>query len=122
MATFKIFDRADEFRVELIGRFAGGCIPELRTAWRKALGKTIPRQFTVDLARVSGWDAEGRNLLCEMYQHGTQFAAGNAESLVFLREISTAASRGPLLVPEVAPRQNNGSATTPKTRSKAVGG
>ena len=122
MATFKIFDRAGEFRVELVGRFAGACVHELRTAWQDALRKTLGQRFTVDLARISGWDAEGRKLLRDMHQHGTEFAAGTAQALVLLREISTPVWRGPILIQEVkSPRRENASAPAPKVLSKAAG-
>ena len=93
MATFKIHDGADEFRVDIAGRFAGGCVEEVRTAWQEALNKTLPRYFTVDLTRISGYDAAGRKLLRDMHQHGTQFAAGTPEALVLLQEISPSLRR-----------------------------
>ena len=100
VATHKIHDRADEFRVDIIGRFAGQCVEEVRTAWQDALKKTLSRQFTVDLTRVSGYDGDGRKLLRDMHQHGTQFAAGTPEALVLLQEISVATRRGPMLAPD----------------------
>lgn len=123
MATFKIHDRAGEFRVELAGRFAGPCVHELRTAWQEALREAVGQRFTIDLARVSGWDAEGRKLLKEMYQHGTDFAAGTAHALELLREISTRTLRGPLpLLQEIkSPRRRNTSMEGNKTLSKAAG-
>ena len=102
MATYKIQDRAGEFRVDIAGRFAGGCVHEVRTAWQDALKKTLSRQFTVDLTRVSGYDSDGRKLLRDMHQHGTQFAAGTPEALVLLQEISTPVRRGPVLVQDVS--------------------
>ena len=123
VATFRILDKADEFRIELIGRFAGACVGELRNAWSEKLCKKLGQRFTVDLARMSGWDAGGRKLLRDMHQHGTQFVAGNAETLVFLREISVRVSRGPVLVPEAkAPRKETVTASAPKAVPKAAGG
>lgn len=120
MATFKIHDRADEFRVEIAGRFAGACVDEVRTAWQSALRKALSRHFTVDLTRLSGYDAEGRKLLRDMHQHGTQFAAGTPESLIFLREISTPVRQGPLLVQDVTSIQKEAKPEG-RTRSKASG-
>ena len=127
MATYRIFDKADEFRIELVGRFGGACVHELRTAWQEGLRKTRSQRFTVDLARMSGWDAEGRKLLRDMYQHGSQFAAGNAEALVFLREISTPVRRGthlvqPMLVQDGnSVRREHATPATPKPLPKAAG-
>lgn len=101
MATYKIHDRTDEFRVDIIGRFAGGCVEEVRTAWQDALKKTLSRQVTVDLTRVSGYDLEGRTLLKDMHQHGTQFGARTPESLVLLQEISTPMRRRPLMIQDL---------------------
>jgi hypothetical protein len=123
LATFKIYDRTDEFRVELIGLFAGACVHELRSTWQNALRNTHSPQFTVDLAHISGCDADGRKLLKEMHQHGAQFAAGTPEALVFLREISTPVRRGPALVQAVRPaRLDNTNKPAPKVFSKAAGG
>lgn len=102
MATFKIQDRAQEFRIEIVGRFAGGCVEEVRTAWQNALRGAVQRQMTVDLTGLSGYDAVGRKLLRDMHQHGTQFAAGTPDALVFLQEISTPVRRGPAMVQDVA--------------------
>lgn len=123
MATLKIYDRTDEFRVELIGLFAGACVQELRSAWQNALRNTHSPQFTVDLVHISGCDADGRKLLRDMHRHGAQFAAGTPEALVFLREISTPIRRGPTLVPAVKPsRAENANKSAPKAFSKAASG
>jgi hypothetical protein len=119
VATFKIHDRAEEFRIAITGRFAGGCVLEIRTAWQNALRKTISRQFTVDLTGVSGYDAEGRKLLRDMHQHGTQFAAGTSEALVLLQEISAPIRRGPMLVQDLT---SNRKETESKSGAKAAGG
>jgi hypothetical protein len=101
VATVKIYDRAGEFRIEIVGKFAGEPVHEIRTAWKNALRETGPRRFTVDISRLSGYDAAGRKLLHDMYRHGTQIAAATPLSLVFLNEISTPLGRGPAAVHEV---------------------
>jgi hypothetical protein len=98
MGTVKIYDRANEFRIEIAGRFLGDSVTDVSTAWQNALLETYPRTFTVDISRLSGYDTAGRKLLHEMYNHGTQFAAGTPQSLVFLNEISVAPRNGPTLV------------------------
>jgi hypothetical protein len=101
VATVKVYDRAGEFRIEIVGKFAGDSVHEVRTAWKNALRETGPRRFTVDISRLSGYDAAGRKLLHDMYRHGTQIAAATPLSLVFLSEISTPLGRGPAAVHEV---------------------
>ncbi len=102
MGTVKIYDRANEFRIEIAGRFLGDSVADVSMAWQTALLEAHPRSFTVDISRLSGYDTAGRKLLHEMYNRGTQFAAGTPQSLVFLNEISLPPRRGPTLVPEAA--------------------
>jgi hypothetical protein len=99
VATFKIFDRADEFRIEIIGRFAGEAVSEIRNSWERALCDTAPRRLSVDISRLSGYDAAGRKLLSEMNRHGTEFAARTPSSLVFLDEISSLLRNPPTVIP-----------------------
>jgi hypothetical protein len=100
MATIKIYDRADQFRVEIVGRFAGEPVREVFTTWANALRETAPRRFAVDITRLTSYDHSGCKLLRDMYRHGVQFAAGTPLSLVFLGEISSAPRQGPALVRE----------------------
>lgn len=88
MGTYKTFDRADEFRIEIIGRFTSEAVHDVRRAWEEALKETTPRRLSIDISRLSGYDASGRKLLAEMYRHGTEFAARTPSSLVFLNEIA----------------------------------
>lgn len=100
MPTIKIFDRANEFRIQIVGRFQGESVTDVAHAWRDAMRAPGGRKCTVDISRLSGYDPAGCNLLRDMYQHGTQIAAGTPLSLVFLNEISTRRRRGPALVRE----------------------
>lgn len=95
VATVKVYDRADEFRIEIAGRFAGDRVGDIAQTWKNALLETGPRRFIVDISRLTAYDAAGRQLLEEMYRHGTQIAAGTPLSLVFLSEISAPPRRGP---------------------------
>jgi hypothetical protein len=106
LSTIKIYDGADEFRIEIVGRFQSDSVNEISRLWRDALGETPPRRCIVDISRISGYDTAGCTLLREMYHHGTQFAAGTPSALVFLEEISRPKRRGPALVRErPAPRE-----------------
>lgn len=100
MATIKIHDRADQLRVEIVGKFAGDTVREVASVWENALLESVPRHFTVDISRLSGYDAEGRKLLRDMCQHGTLLAAKTPLSLVFLSEISNAPRRRLAVVSE----------------------
>ncbi len=103
MATVKVYDRADEFRIEVVGRFAGECVDDMCGTWKNALIEAGQRRFTIDISRLTSYDVAARKLLQEMYHHGMQFAAGTPLSLVFLNEISAPPRRGPALVQEARP-------------------
>src|SRR5947209_5095922 len=88
MATVKVRDWADEFRIEIIGRFAGSSTTEAAYEWQRALSKPSRRRVVVDITRLSGYDTAGRQLLADMHNHGTTIAAATPLSLVFLSEIT----------------------------------
>lgn len=100
MPTIKVFDRADEFRIQIVGRLEGQSVTDASRAWCSEMKSPAPRRCTVDISRLSGYDAAGLKLLREMHHHGTQIAAGTPLSLVFLNEISAPRRRGPALVRE----------------------
>jgi ABC-type transporter Mla MlaB component len=89
VAIVKVFDRADEVRVEIAGRFANSTVEEVASTWHATLSERAPRRFTVDISRLSGYDSAGRNLLSSMYHHGVRIAASTPLSLVFLNEVSS---------------------------------
>jgi ABC-type transporter Mla MlaB component len=98
--TIKIYDRANEFRIEVGGRFQNDAVHEVARAWHSAMRGPATRNCTVDISHLTGYDAAGLKLLREMHHHGTQIAAGTPLSLVFLSEISAPRRRGPALVRE----------------------
>ncbi len=98
MATIKIHDRADQFRIEIAGRFAGDIVFEVDASWKSVLIEPSQRRVIVDISRMSGYDGNGRRVLSEMYHHGTRIAAATPSSLVFLNEISAPQRRGPALL------------------------
>jgi hypothetical protein len=98
VATIRFFDRADEFRIELTGRFSGDAVDDVRKAWQEALRETSPRRFSVDISAMAGYDLRGRKLLAEMYRHGMNFAARTPASLVFLDEIANTPRATPRIV------------------------
>ncbi len=120
--TLKIHDRADEFRMELIGKFSGDLVDEVASSWKDVLADASPRKCTVDISRLSGYDQAGRKLLREMYKHGTQFAAGNPTALAFLNEISAPERRGPALVQSLPdPHAGENKRALPVLRMRAAG-
>jgi hypothetical protein len=88
VATINVYDRADEFRFEILGKFAGSCVSDVAVRWTAELPDSFHRKFTVDISGMTGYDLDGRKLLREMHRHGTQFACGTPQSLTFFREIS----------------------------------
>lgn len=120
MATYKVFDRATEFRIEIVGRLAGEGVQDVRQAWEQALREATSRRFFVDISRLSGYDAAGRKLLAEMYRHGTEFAARTPSSLVFLNEIASTPRRPAELVTAPVQKQEK-KGTAPPARAIAAG-
>jgi hypothetical protein len=105
VATITIHDRADEFRIEIAGRFSGDVVNDAAAHWKNALRENPPRRFTVDISRLNGYDYAGCKLLSKMYHHGAQFAASTPLSLVFLNEISLPLRRKPALVRTMTPAE-----------------
>ncbi len=111
MVSIKLRDNADEFRVEIAGRFAGGVVDDVLYIWKAVLLEGDSRRFTIDITQLTGYDYAGCSLLSDMQRHGTHISAGSALSLVFLNEISAPPTRpesrrGPSLVrkrPKVTP-------------------
>ncbi len=97
--TLRIFDRAEEFRIEISGRFSGDAVVDAATAWKQALSVNNPRRISVDITELTGYDPAGCALLREMQIHGTHMVAATPRSLVFLDQISAPPRiQGPSLV------------------------
>ena len=92
--SMTICDRADEFRIEINGHFAGKGVNDVRSVWEEALLENAPRRFTVDITQLGGYDYAGCQLLRDMYRHGTRIAARTALSLAFLKEILRSSNSG----------------------------
>ncbi len=123
MATITVSDEAQQFRIAIEGRLAGEVVREIRSRWQAALLETSPRQFTIDISQLTGYDSSGLKLLREMHRHGTNIAARNSRALAFLGEISSAELTGPTLVyrAERPTLDSRGKAqVTPITKSRAA--
>ncbi|MFL6450588.1 MAG: hypothetical protein ACJ746_23340 [Bryobacteraceae bacterium] len=121
MATLKIRDWADEFRIEIIGRFAGSSTTEAANEWQRALSKVSLRRVVVDITRLSGYDTAGRQLLAHMHNHGTTIAAGTPLSLVFLHEITDSPKLDPGLVLEPGTSKKSTDSAPQRLRAQAAG-
>ena len=83
-----ISDQAEEFRIEISGRFADAAVCDAETAWKAALLTNTPRRISVDITRMTGYDGAGYLLLRDFYRHGTHIVAGTPRSLLFLNQIA----------------------------------
>ena len=105
MAVINIYDRAEELRIEIRGDFSGTCVRDTSATWRTSLPEAMHRRFTVDISEVSSCDVAGRNLLREMYRHGTQIAAGNPAALGLLHEITSPSYSKAISISEKSPNR-----------------
>ena len=100
MTKVQYQDGAVEFRITLIGRFAGPSVEEVRKAYHDNLNERRSARIGVDISALTDYDAAGRKLLRDMYLHGVHFAAATPASLVFLSEISSPKRRSITMLPE----------------------
>lgn len=99
MVSIKLRDNADEFRVEVIGRFADTVVDDVLYLWKSVVKSGNSRRFTIDITQLTGYDYAGYSLLMDMQKYGVHISAGSALSLVFLNEISSPRRKlGPTLV------------------------
>jgi anti-anti-sigma regulatory factor len=59
--------------LEIEGRLAGACVPELEACWQAARRDQPDRAVAVDLKSVTCIDRAGRRLLEAMYGGGVRF-------------------------------------------------
>jgi hypothetical protein len=99
VVSINIRDNADEFRVEITGRFAGTVVDDVLYLWKSVVRDGNSRRFTIDITQLTGYDFGGCSLLMDMQKYGVYISAGSALSLVFLSEISNPRRKlGPSLV------------------------
>ncbi len=123
MGSIKIIDLAEQFRIEIEGRFSGDAVSEAARHWERALSQLNPRRVIIDISQLSGYDLEGSRLLRQMYRHGTHLSARNARALAFLDEISSPKLPGPTLVykTEDETRRKGDSKAAAKPLGRAAG-
>jgi len=99
VVSIRIRDNADEFRVEIAGRFAGTVVDDVLYMWKAVQRVGDSRRFTIDITQLTSYDFAGCSLLTDMQKYGTHISAGSALSLVFLSEICGSKPKlGPSLV------------------------
>ena len=99
MVSITLRDNADEFRVQIAGRFAGDVVDDVLYLWRSVVKGGNSRRFTIDITQLTGYDYAGCSLLTDMQTYGVHISASSALSLVFLSEISGSGRiPGPALV------------------------
>ena len=69
------------------GKLAGPCVGELEKCWRRAVAGESPLPAVVDLTDVSFIDANARQLLAQMRDHGIKLVANGLMSKFFIDEI-----------------------------------
>ena len=69
------------------GKLAGPGVSELEKCWHRAVAGESPLPSLVDLTHVSFIDANAKQLLAEMHEHGIKLVANGLMSKCFLDEI-----------------------------------
>lgn len=69
------------------GKLAGPCVSELENCWRRAVAGESPLPSLVDLTNVSFIDANAKQLLVQMREHGIKLVANGLMSKFFIDEI-----------------------------------
>jgi hypothetical protein len=82
---------ADELVMTLEGRLVGPWVGELGACWGEAVRALGGRRIRIDLTAVCHVDAEGRQLMTEMYRAGAIFLAAGCVMPEVVREISEVA-------------------------------
>ena len=69
------------------GKLAGPCVGELEKCWRRAVDGELPLPTVIDLTDVSFIDANAKQLLTQMREHGIKLVANGLMSKFFIDEI-----------------------------------
>lgn len=78
---------AGDISLFIEGKLAGPCVSELEQCWRRAVAGESPLPSLVDLTDVSFIDAQGKQLLAQMHDHGIKLVANGLMSKFFIDEI-----------------------------------
>ena len=85
----RITTRVVDGRIGLFieGRLSGPCVSELQKCWQGAVTGQAPLPSVVDLTDVSFIDANGKQLLTQMHEHGIKLVANGLVSKFILDDI-----------------------------------
>ena len=78
---------AGDISLFIEGKLAGPCVGELEKCWHRAVAGEAPLPSVVDLTDVSFIDANARQLLVQMHEHGIKLVANGLMSKFFIDEI-----------------------------------
>ncbi len=81
---------AGNFGLLVEGRLCGACVSELEKCWRRAVAGDTPVPTVIDLTDVSFIDANGKQLLTQMHEHGIKLVATGLMSKFVVQEIERA--------------------------------
>ena len=80
-------DNSGETRLIVEGRLAGASVGELEKCWIETGSSKSPESIVVDLGGVTFVDAAGKQLLAEMHERGTKFAANGLLANCLIEEM-----------------------------------
>jgi hypothetical protein len=80
-------DIAGDVGLFIEGKLAGPCVGELEKCWRRAVAGESPLPSLIDLTNVSFIDANAKQLLAQMREHGIKLVANGLMSKFFIDEI-----------------------------------
>jgi anti-anti-sigma regulatory factor len=73
MMKIEVQEAGERLILQVEGRLAGACVPELENCWQVARSGHPNRKISVDLKNVTCVDRAGRRLLQSMYRNGVPF-------------------------------------------------
>jgi hypothetical protein len=88
MLRITILNDGSGARLVIEGKLAEPWVGELRKCWETIVGEK--RDLVADLTGVTFVDPQGKNLLSEMYLHGTQIQAKGLMTRAIIKEIQEA--------------------------------
>ena len=88
MLKIETKNAAGQLILQVQGRLAGACVPELRRCWESARAEQPEGQIAIDLKNVTYVDAQGRELLQAMHDAGVVFLHAGMATQDILDELT----------------------------------
>jgi anti-anti-sigma regulatory factor len=73
MMKIEVQETGEQLILQVEGRLAGACVPELENCWQVARSSHPKCTISVDVKNVTCVDREGRRLLQSMHRDGVPF-------------------------------------------------